>query len=103
MEVGEAHGYHLAVLDRFSGWFINADCGVDDLSRLPAVAAVVREMLSEDVDGDLGLGRIEPNLVLESIAEMAAWGLGCDSNQLELPFVETGRAMLNYVIDQKGI
>jgi hypothetical protein len=75
MEVGEAHGYHLAVLDRFAGWLIHADCGVDDLSRRPAVAVVVREMVSEDVDGDLGLGRIEPDLVLEPIAEMAAWGL----------------------------
>ncbi len=28
---------------------------------------------------------------------------GCDSNQLELPFIETGRTMLNCVIDQKGI
>jgi hypothetical protein len=32
-------------------------------------------MVSEDVDGDLGLGWIEPNLVLEPIAEMTAWGL----------------------------
>jgi hypothetical protein len=75
MEVGEAYGYHLTVLDRFAGWLIHADCGVDDLSRWSSVAAVVREMLSEDVDGDPGLGRIEPNLVLEPITEMAAWGL----------------------------
>jgi hypothetical protein len=75
MEVGEAYGYHLTVLDRFAGWLIHADGGVDDLSRWSSVAAVVREMLSEDVDGDLGLGRIEPNLVLEPITEIAAWGL----------------------------
>ena len=75
MEVGEAHGYHLAVLDRFAGGLIHADCGVDDLSRWPSVAAVVGQILSEDVDGDPGLSRIESNLVLEPITEMAAWGL----------------------------
>ena len=40
---------------------------------------------------------------LKRPAAFDARSSGCDSNQLELPFIEAGRTKLNSVIDQKGI